>query len=262
MPKRTSYEPGTPCWVDLMTPDVEGSTAFYCGLFGWTADRQTDDADTLIYTMLRLNGQDAAGLGGQPPMMAGAPPVWNSYISVADADATVAAAEKAGGKVLMPPMDVMDVGRMAVIADTTGAVFSIWQPGAHVGAGVVNEPNAYSWNELLSADLDASKRFYGEVFGWEFDGMDMGPLGVYEVIKGGEGGLGGMMGRPPNIPEGVPDSWLVYFITDDIDAKVGATTAAGGGVMHGPAAIPGVGMIAVLTDPQGGAFALLQPQSA
>jgi predicted enzyme related to lactoylglutathione lyase len=262
MPTRTSYDPGTPCWVDLMSPDVEASKAFYTGLFGWDAEPQSDPTGTVVYALLKKDGHDAAGLGGQPPMMAGAPPVWNSYICVLNADETVAAAEKAGGNVLMPPMDVMEAGRMAVIADPTGAVVSVWQAGAHVGAGIVNEPNAYSWNELLTSDLDAAKRFYGEVFGWDFDGMDMGPMGTYWVIKGGEGGLGGLMGRPPNLPPGVPDHWLVYFMTDDIVAKVDATTAAGGGTMHGPAAIPGVGMIAVLTDPQGGAFALLQPQTA
>lgn len=261
MPTRSSYDPGTPCWVDLMSPDVEASTAFYCGLFGWESVPQSDGSGTMIYTMLFKDGVAAAGLGGQPPMMAGAPPVWNSYVSVANADETVAAAEKAGGKVLMPAMDVMDVGRMAVIADPTGAVFSIWQAGTHAGAGVVNEPNAYSWNELLTKDVDAAKRFYGDVFGWEFNGMDMGPMGMYWVIKGGEGGMGGLMGRPPNLPAQVPDHWVVYFMTDDIDAKVAATSAAGGSAMFGPEAIPGVGMVAVLADPQGGEFALLQPQS-
>lgn len=262
MPTRTSYDPGTPCWIDLMSPDVEASTAFYRGLFGWEAAPQKDDSGAVIYTMLRKDGQDAAGLVAQPPMMAGAPPVWSTYIAVASADETVTAAEKAGGNILMPAMDVMEAGRMAVIADPTGAVFSIWQAGTHPGAGVVNEANAYSWNELITRDIDHSKAFYAEVFGWEYDGMDMGPMGMYWVIKGAEGGRGGLMSRPPNMPTEAPDSWLVYFLTDDIQGKVDATTAAGGAAMHGPAAIPGVGMIAILTDPQGGAFALLQPQSA
>jgi predicted enzyme related to lactoylglutathione lyase len=260
MPIRTSYAPGTPCWIDLMSPDVDASSAFYCGLFGWEAAPQSDDAGTFIYTMLRKDGHDAAGLGGQPPMMAGAPPVWNSYISVADADATVALAEKVGGTVLMPAMDVMDAGRMAVLADPTGAVFSIWQPGVHQGAGIVNEPNTYSWNELITRDVDHAKAFYGEVFGWEYDGMDMGPMGMYWVVRGGEHGIAGIMSRPPNLPAEAPDHWLVYFLVADIEASVAATSAAGGGAVFGPAPIPGVGTIAVLNDPQGGAFALMQPQ--
>ncbi len=163
----------------------------------------------------------------------------------------------------MPAMDVMGTGRMAVISDPTGAVFSIWQAGTHAGAEIGNEPDTYSWNELLSSDVEGAKSFYTQVFGWEYESMDMGPAGTYWVIKGGEsGGLGGLMTRPPQLPAQAPDGWLVYFLTDDIEARVATTTAAGGTVVYGPAEIPGVGMIATLADPQNGSFSLLQPAPA
>jgi predicted enzyme related to lactoylglutathione lyase len=260
MPTRTGYDPGTPCWVDLLSPDVNASIAFYTGLFGWEAAPVYDPDGNRIYTLLKKDGHDTAGLSAQPPMMAGSPPVWNSYIATADADASAAAVEKAGGRVVMPVMTVMDVGTMAVCTDPTGATFSLWQAGSHIGASIVNEADAYSWNELLTRDPDAAKAFYGEVFGWSYEGMDMGPDGTYWVIKGGEsGGLGGLMGRPAQMPDFVPDHWAVYFIVADIDAKLAAVTAAGGQVMHGPEDVPGIGRIGTVTDPHGGAFSMLQP---
>lgn len=260
MPTRTGYEPGTPCWVDLLSPDVSASMAFYTELFGWESEPVHDLDGNRIYTLLKKDGYDTAGLSAQPPMMAGMPPVWNSYIATADADATAAAVEKAGGRVVMPAMTVMEVGTMAVCTDPTGAAFSLWQAGSHIGASIVNEANAYSWNELLSGDVERAKTFYSDVFGWTYDGMDMGPDGKYWVIQGGEsGGLGGMMGRPPQLPSFVPDHWAVYFIVDDVAAKVAATTAKGGQVMHGPTEVPGIGTIATVTDPLGGAFSMLRP---
>ena len=260
MPTRTGYSPGTPCWVDLLSPDVDASIAFYTGLFGWGTETVHDPDGNRIYTLLTKDGQHTAGLSAQPPMMAGSPPVWNSYIATADADATAEAVLKAGGQVVMPAMAVMDVGTMAVCTDPTGAAFSIWQAGTHIGAQIVNEADAYSWNELLSRDVEAAKAFYSEVFGWAYEGMGMGPDGTYWVIQGGEdGGMGGLMGRPPQLPDFVPDHWAVYFIVADLDAKVAAVQAAGGGVMHGPTDVPGIGRISTVTDPAGGAFSMLQP---
>jgi len=246
-----------------VSPDVDGSEAFYTELFGWTAEHRADESGNRVYALFTKDGRAAAGLGSQPPAMKGAPPVWNSYVAVASADDAVAVAEKAGAKILMPAMDVMDSGRMAVFADPTGAPLSVWEAGNHVGAGVVNEPNSYAWNELLSSDVETAKAFYTEVFGWEYESMEMGPAGTYYVIKGGESkGLGGLMTRPPQLPAASPDGWLVYFIVSDIDAATATTTGKGGTAIYGPADLPGVGRIATLTDPQGGVFSLLQPNEA
>lgn len=259
MPQRTSYEPGTPCWVDLMTPDVAASTAFYTALFGWDTETTLDDDGNHVYTRLTKNGLDVGGLGGQPPDMAGAPPIWNSYVCVTDADETAAKIEKTGGRIMMPPMQVFEHGIMAVAADPTGAMFCLWQPLSHQGAGVVNEPDTYSWNELLTSDIEASKAFYADVFGWAYEGMDMGPGGMYWVIQGGDaGGLGGLMARPADLPADVPDSWGVYFTVADVDATVAAVTGAGGALMFGPVDVPEVGRFATVSDPQGGSFSVIQ----
>jgi predicted enzyme related to lactoylglutathione lyase len=257
MTTRSGYEPGTPCWVDLMSPDVDASTAFYTGLFGWQAVDQFDEGGTRIYTNFLRDGQLVAGMGGQQPGMEGAPPVWNTYIATADVDATSKAVEAAGGTVMMPAMDVMDQGRMAIYGDPTGAVVSVWQAGAHHGAQVCDEANTWSWNELLTRDIDAALAFYTAVFGWTYEGMEM-PFGTYHVIQGGDaGGLGGLMPMPPGLPDMVPNHWAVYFMVDDADATAERARELGGQLVQGPDDTPGVGRIATLHDPQGGSFMIL-----
>jgi len=148
----------------------------------------------------------------------------------------------------------------AIFTDPGGAAFSVWKPGQSIGAEVCNEPNTYSWNELMTRDIDAALPFYSAVFGWTYDAMDMGPAGTYHVISGGEsGGLGGLMAMPPGVPEQVPNHWGVYFAVTDADATIAAITAAGGQVVNGPMDIPGVGRTATVHDPQGGNFNVMQP---
>lgn len=258
MPQRSSYEPGTPCWVDLGTPDIAGSTAFCTELFGWGADTVTDDAGNHIYTMFSKDGRYTAGLGGQPPGMEGLPPIWSTYVGVADAAATCGLIEKAGGKILMPAMQVFESGFMAVATDPNGVFFRIWQPLEHIGSGVVNEADTYAWNELITADVERAKQFYSDVFGWTYDGMEMGH-GTYWVVQGGEsGGLAGLMSRPPGMPAEAPDHWEVYFMVDDIQAKIDAVVGKGGQLLFGPETIPGVGQIATVVHRAGGAFSFMQ----
>ena len=260
MPTFTSHAAGSPCWVDLMTSDVDSAKTYYGAVFGWTAEDQHDDDGNYTYTIFHRDGKIVAGMGGQPPEMAGMPPVWNSYIATDDPAATVAEVTAAGGQVMMPPMQVMDAGEMAIIADPTGAVISIWKAGEHRGAEVCNEPDTWSWNELMTRDIDTAKAFYSEVFGWDYDEMDMGPGGIYNVIAGGENnGLGGLMAMPPEMPEQVPNHWAVYFTVSDIESTIGKVTGNGGMVVNGPMEIPGVGTTAAVHDPTGGSFMLMQP---
>jgi predicted enzyme related to lactoylglutathione lyase len=258
-----SHPPGTPNWIDLMSPDVDASKAFYAAVFGWDMSDEFDDDGNRIYTMCRVDGKNVAGIGGQPPgMPEGMPPVWNSYVSVADAEATTGAAVGAGGSVMMPPMQVMEAGTMAILSDPTGAAFSIWQPGQHIGIELGNEPNTLTWNELMTRDLDSAKEFYGKVFGWTYDVMEM-PTGPYNVIEGGEnGGLGALMGMPPDVPEQVPNHWGVYFAVASVDDSIAKVETAGGQVVMPPMDIPGVGRMTVVHDTAGGAFSLMQPEAA
>ncbi len=256
MSRVESYTPGTPSWVDLASPDVAASVTFYGELFGWEAPELAPEAGG--YRMFEIGGVPVAGCG--PIMMAGQPPAWTTYVSVDDADAAVAAVTDAGGTVFVPPMDVLDVGRMAVFADPTGAACAVWQPRAHTGAGLVNEPGALVWNELSTRDTAAATAFYARVFGWTANTMDMGGNDYTEWQLDGSG-IAGMMAMPAEVPAEVPSYWLVYFGTTDCDATVAKASAAGATVVVPPTDIP-PGRFSVLFDPTGATFAVIAMASA
>jgi len=257
MSERGSYEPGTPSWVELGgIPDIEKAVDFYGGLFGWDVPESESPEQTGGYRRAMLRGKPVAGM--MPSMGEGQPPAWNTYVSVEDADATVARAKEAGGTVLAGPMDVMDLGRMAVFTDSTGAVIGIWQPGTFVGAEIVKESNAVVWNELNTRDPEAAKSFYGAVFGWGFEEREF-ETGTYASIKVGEDSIGGMIDITGRAPDEVPAHWLVYFAVDDVDAAIAKATDSGGGVALEAFDIAEVGRIAIVKDPFDAVFAVMAP---
>jgi predicted enzyme related to lactoylglutathione lyase len=257
MPERTEYAPGTPSWTDLASPDLDASQRFYGSLFGWEFEGQdTGDAEN-PYVMARQNGKDVAGMMRLTPDMqaGGMPPVWSTYVTVTDVEASAAKAKDLGGAILSEPMDVMDAGRMAVLADPAGAVFCIWQAKGSIGAQLVNEPVSLTWNELMSTDIEGVKAFYGGLFGWKAETMEMGDGPPYTVWMLGEGGVGGGMASP--MP-GMPSFWGTYFAVADCDATVEKAKELGATVMNGPMDVPEVGRMAALSDPQGAAFNVIK----
>jgi uncharacterized protein len=255
MSERTSYTPGTPCWVELGTPDIEASAAFYGKLFGWEIPELPNSAELGGYRRAKKDGKDVAGVA--PLMQEGQPPAWSTYVSVADAEATTAAIREAGGIVHVEPMDVVGLGKMAVYADPTGAHFGIWEPGTFAGAELVNEPGALAWNELGTRDPAAAKAFYSAVFGWEIKDHDMGEMGTYTEWKVGGSSVGGMMDVTGRLPDEIPAHWMTYFAVENTDAAVETVKSSGGGVSFGPIDIP-AGRFAIVTDPHGAAFAVIQ----
>jgi predicted enzyme related to lactoylglutathione lyase len=257
MSDRTSYEPGTPCWVELGgTPDFDAAEAFYRDLLGWEIPEQENSAQLGGYRRAKLNGRDVAG--ASPVMQDGQPCEWNTYVSVEDADATMGKVRDAGGTVVVEPMDVMGMGKMAIFTDPTGATCGIWEPGTFVGAELVNEDGTFGWNELGTRDVAAAREFYGKVFGWTVEEQEMPGMGTYHVWKDGEHVRGGMMDMTGMAPDDAPPNWLVYFTVPDADAAAETTKAAGGQVVNGPIDIS-VGRMAVLADPQGAFFAVMAP---
>jgi len=258
MSERTSYEPGTPCWVELSgTPDFDASESFYRDLLGWEIPEQPNSAQLGGYRRAKRGGRDVAG--ASPVMQDGQPCEWNTYVSVEDADATVAKVRDAGGAVIVEPLDVMGMGKMAIFADPAGAAFGIWEPGSFVGAEIVNEDGAFSWNELGTRDVAGSIDFYGKVFGWTVEERDMGPMGAYRIWKDGDAIRGGLFDmNAPHIPDEAPNHWLVYFTAPDA-ATAAEKTKAGGGIVFVEPIDIGMGEIAVLQDPQGATFAVMAP---
>ena len=252
MAERTSYEPGTPSWVDIGT-HVEGAKAFYGPLFGWETQEAGPVEETGGYGFFTKNGNLVAGYG---PQQNPGPPFWSTYVSVEDAEKTAAKVEEAGGTVVMAPMQVMTAGTMAVFQDPIGAFFSIWQPDEHIGAQLVNEPGGFSWNELNTRDIETAKQFYATVFGWTATTSESGPM-TYTEFKLGDTTIAGGMNMPAEMPAEVPPHWLVYFTVESVDDTVEQAKGLGANAMFGPEDIPGGrGRIAVLTDPQGAAFGL------
>jgi predicted enzyme related to lactoylglutathione lyase len=252
MPERSEYAPGTPCWIDIGT-DVEGAKKFYGALLGWTTQDAGPPEETGGYGFFFKNGKMVAGYG---PQQSPGPPFWSTYVWVTDADETAKKVEAAGGTVVVGAMDVMSAGRMAVFQDPQGGFISVWQPGDHKGAQLVNEPGSFCWNELNSRDVEGSKEFYQAVFGWEPVSHEGGPMPYTEWHLGGTS-IGGMLSMPPNVPAAVPTFWLVYFAVDDTDAAVAKAQELGGSVSAPPMDIPS-GRFAVLTDPQGAVFGVIK----
>jgi uncharacterized protein len=257
MAEMSEYAPGVPSWVDLGTPDIEKTVAFYEGVFGWQIPESENAEETGGYRVALSNGRSVAGI--MPLMQEGQPPVWSTYVNVEDADATVAKAMEAGGTVFAEPMDVMELGRMAVFADPTGAILGIWQPGQMQGAELVNEPVSACWNELNTRDTEAAKAFYSAVFGWDPQLSEVateGYVSFHNPEHDTEGGVAGMIDMTGRVPDEVPAHWMVYFAVEDTDAAVAKAQELGGSVAVAAIDIP-IGRFAVLNDPNGSHFAVI-----
>jgi predicted enzyme related to lactoylglutathione lyase len=252
--KVNEHKPGSPCWIDLGSPDVAASIAFYTALFGWTA-YTTPDPAAGGYTVFHQGDSPVAGVG--PLFAEGQPTAWSWYAATTDADETARKVEAAGGKVLMAPFDVLDAGRMAAFLDVNGTAFSVWQAGQMTGAGVLREPGALTWVELMTRDPDPAIEFYTRVFGWSAKPSSNPEMPYTEFHFGDEffGGLMPMIGD--EWPAELPDHWMVYFAVEDTDATCARIQELGGTVSVPPSDIPNVGRFAVVGDPAGAFFSVL-----
>jgi uncharacterized protein len=251
------YAHGTPSWVELSSPDADGSAAFYGEVMGWTSTEPGAVEETGGYRMFQNDGRNVAGLMGH--MEAGQPTAWATYVSVTDADDVAAKAKAAGGTVVVEPMDVMDIGRMAFLVDPAGAAIGIWQPKTFRGADLVNEPGSLCWNEVLTRDAAAGRAFYPAVFGWtagraQFEGAPDDYV-VWEVDGRPVGGMMAM--REPYFPPDVPPHWSVCFAVADCDETVAKAREHGGTIAMEPMDMS-IGRFAGIVDPQGAAFAVMQ----
>lgn len=249
--------PGTFGWVDLLTTDVPAAKAFYAGLFGWTYE----DLPTPVgvdYTMCYVDGAMACGIGPQPAAMAaaGVPPVWNSYVLVEDADAVGAAAEESGGSVVMPAMDVMDSGRMVMVAGPDGAAVGAWQPYEHRGAEVFDGAGTLAWNELQSRDLASSLAFLSSVFDWKWE-RQPGAMEYWVAHVAASNDVAddvaGAMNMPDGVPLAAPSMWVVYFSVTDCDVSARHVDELGGELFLPPMDM-GPGRFAGATDAAGAMF--------
>ena len=246
-------------WHDLMTTDPAKAKEFYGQLFGWEI-KPIDMGPGGNYDMIHVG---ESGQGGMMPLdtSQGIPSHWVAYANVDDVDEAVKKSDATGGRPLMPPPDIPGVGRVAVIADPTGACIC---PFKHQGDEAMPEASwpmpegSFCWEELLTTDVETAKEFYKPIFGWETQEQDMGPMGIYTTLHRGPVGLGGMMKMPAEAE--APPHWLPYMATDDVDACAKRVAELGGQVYKEPGDIPGVGRFAVFADPTGAPFAVYKSE--
>lgn len=252
----TDYKPGTFCWVDFNAADQEAAKKFYSALFGWTAN-DMPMAQGGVYSMMQKNGKTVGAIMQNPPGQESMPPHWNSYIDVSSVDATTTKAKSLGATVAIGPMDVPNAGRMSVVQDPAGAYISFWEAGQHKGAELVGDTGAVCWNELLTKDTKKAQSFYSNLLGWKVEEFPT-PGMEYSIFKNGDAQTGGMFAIDASWGP-VPPNWMVYFAVENCDATCEKVKSLGGKVLMDPQDVQTVGRFATCQDPQGGAFAILQP---
>jgi predicted enzyme related to lactoylglutathione lyase len=251
--ERPYFEAGTPAWVDLGSSDPAGAKHFYGGLFGWVAEEQGGDPNG--YAIFHLRDFAVAGVG--PLSRQGQASAWMTYISVDDADETAAKVKAAGGRVFVGPMDAIEAGRFAVVGDTSGATFGLWQPKSHEGADIVGEPGSMCWHELNTRYTIVAASFYGAVFGWEAQEIPIDQHVSYTEWLVGDKSVCGMMPISDTAQGIVSPQWLVHFAVADCDQSFALAKSLGASAYVEPTDVP-PGRLAVLADPQGALFAVIQ----
>jgi uncharacterized protein len=253
MTTMTQHAAGMFCWTQLGTRDHVGANTFYSGLLGWKVESMPIGGEQ-TFALLKKNDRAVGALY----RLADVPPSWLSFVAVDSVDATAAAVKRSGGMVIHEPMDIEEQGRQAIFQDPTGGTFAVWQGRKAAGAGIVNEPGAMCWNELITTDTARAGAFYEQVFGWKREPMKTPTVmgGSYTVFENHGAQAGGMLQATPEMHLTHP-YWLVYFGVDDCDRSAAKAGQLGGKAMLPPTDIPGIGRFAVLTDPQGAYFAII-----
>lgn len=251
------FPAGAPCWIDLMTSDIDRSRKFYTALFGWEYE-VGDEAMYGGYTMAFKDGKSVAGLMQSGDESEGRPDMWTTYLRVDNIDASINAARDAGAIIYMDPMDVPEQGKMAMLGDPSGAAVGLWEFGGHTGFQAHEVTGAAAWHELHSKDYPAAVAFYQNVFGVQTSVMSNTPEFRYTNFVNGERPLAGVMDASGFLPDEVPSNWHVYFQTDDADATIAKALALGATIINAAEDSP-FGRIAGLTDCTGAMFKLVQP---
>jgi predicted enzyme related to lactoylglutathione lyase len=250
------HPPGTPCWVVLVTPDAAGTAPFYAGLFGWSAPDAEGGFDTI-----ECDGRDVAGVLQLPAEVAeaGAASRWLIYFATDDVSNSLEVVKPAGGEILTPAFDVGALGRMAMVADATGAQFGLWEAGTHPGAAAMGEPGSLAWAELRSRSKASASGFYQAMFGWEVQSVQAGAETFITCLLdeqpvAGMIELGAADGQSPSY-------WMPYFMVGDCDAAATMADGLGGEVCEAPHDAAG-NRLAVLRDPLGALFYVVSGSGA
>lgn len=253
----TSKDQGQFCWLELTAINWKVAKAFYCDLFNWRAEDE-DIGDGMFYTKMYIENNVVAAMFQRTPEQEaqGVMTNWLTYIAVDDVDATLAIAEPLNANVLAGPHNVMDAGRMAIMQEPNGAVFAIWQANQHAGIGQRDIPGSLCWSELATLNREDSKSFYHQILGWQYDDKDMMGM-IYTELAVGEHQEGGMLEMGDEWGD-TPPHWMNYFAVDNCDEAVDKAQSLGAVICVPVTNIPDVGRFAVINDPQGATFSIIE----
>ena len=250
---------GSFMWYELKTKDIAKSREFFSKVAGWKYD-EMDMGPGGIYTIIKAGDQT---VGGMMPMdgpdWGDMPSHWSYYADVEDVDSSAAKVEKLGGKNEHPTMDVPDVGRFTGISAPDGSNMYIMTPAHRATEPPCPDAGHFLWVELMSRDFDKAKEFYTKLMGWDVAEMPMPEGYVYNIFMSGNGGVGGGMNMPPEVPPEMPSCWMGYIHAPDLDKALKAVDANGGQIAMPPMEVPGVGRMAHVMDPSGAVVALMTP---
>lgn len=258
MPLIQVHTPGTPCWADLMTPNPGVAREFYGEVFDWTFE--IGGAATGGYTMCRLDNRTVAGLGQLPPNSR-FPTAWQVYFATNDVESTAAEAISAGGRLVMAPTSILSLGSLAVVSDCTGATLGLWQARDHIGAEVMGEANSLTWCEVNTRDRSRAESFYSRVFHLvpqQYGAMDYSTLHCAALT--GSPALCGVLQMTTAWGE-MASHWTVYFAVADLKAATERIVANGGRLCY-PAFETPRGQLAIVEDPMGATFTIIEPRVA
>ncbi|ACL59546.1 VOC family protein [Methylobacterium nodulans] len=244
-------------WFELMTGDMAAARAFYADVVGWG----TRDASVpgMPYTLLTIGETSVCGMMALPSaaQRTGARPSWIGYVGASDVDAAANRAVRLGGTLHIPPTEVPNVSRFAVISDPQAARLGLfrWLVPRPEEVDPADRPGHVGWSELLAADGRTALGFYRELFGWDYaEGGEVDPAGEYSVFAAGRQAIGGVLTKPEIVPAAF---WLHYFVVPDIARAAERVTSGGGQILNGPMEGPGGTWILHGMDPQGVLFALM-----
>ena len=250
---------GSFLWYDLNTTDVDGAVDFYTEVIGWQTTGWESEGSDEVYEMWTVDDHPLGGVMelSEEAVEMDAPPHWIAYIGTEDLESSMEEVGELGGRVLSEIMRVPEVGRMAVVSDPQGGIFSLFAPeGSEDDESPTGRSGTITWREIMCDSPRDVWEFYRELFGWEqTDTMNMGNDGVY-LMYGRDGETWGGIGPKPKEMGEAPAFWVFYISVDDLDEAVERARNHGGTVMNEPMEVPGGDRVAHCLDPQGAMFAL------
>ena len=267
MPQYTDFSQGRPFWVELGSPDIDASIAFYGHLFGWGYEEEPpgDDGGVRNVWVKNSSGYSASVSEGDAGEMAsGTRPRWKVYLAVDGLDEVVGRVSEFGGKVEIEPFDVADAGRSAEVVEPGGGRLALWQSKGSTPV-VQHEHGSLQWAELMTNDPVATAAFFRDVLKVKTEPMEMGDGSVNSLVMVEErpvASISALSGLSAELIEraGGP-MWVTYFNVDDVDAAVERAVQNGGELPDPPWDVPGVGRMAWIYDPQGALLGLITPAS-